>query len=645
MKESALRDLIAKNIHNLKAGLKLLQKEQYIPNRHGTKSFIDLYAKDENGRHVLIELKRSAAASRQAIHEVTKYVEGVKRFFGAKDYEVHVIIASTDWSELLLPFSRFCFDSSFSVEGIKINLLDYNTDFEVESVIPLTITQGRFIAPWHHVYWYTDETALQRGIDSIEKAYQEKGISDYFIVKLYKPDDSTPEERLYAIRTAVASLLNVEKMKLSDGLSSSTPTHEYIAYTALQMVPKDKCLEIISHDLNIFSEVQELLPDMEEDEALCYLNENIELVQPSPHCDYYEIGYPAKFSKLIETCEPCGIIRHGIFQLNALLCDDILYAELEGEDGSTGQKFKRALDMTNSAHIKNLKEDVEKALRNNPVWSGHILREIDEIKRGFPESQINISVFNPCTGIFTIYYAMTKEQGFLYLPSYTITVRNPEEVRIYYGALEAIESAMDFQQILEKYYEGDLLALLATIICGGRDERDSDIIEDLGAQYRSYRIDICEGQIVDSFTFREDKWRMHPPCSFLELFQSYVEQHQSLVKEILLRISDHDQGAFFTKASDVHESLDVYMNMEEANKQSVYFCGAPDRCDICQIPFADEEFLIDGEVGQNGPWAFMCKNCFLKCGGRIAWGHGQLYRKNVHGWLLVGGFCPDSELE
>ena len=77
MKESALRDLIAQNIHKLKAGLKLLQKEQYIPNRHGTKSFIDLYAKDENGRHVLIELKRSAAASRQALHEVTKYVEGV----------------------------------------------------------------------------------------------------------------------------------------------------------------------------------------------------------------------------------------------------------------------------------------------------------------------------------------------------------------------------------------------------------------------------------------------------------------------------------------------------------------------------------------------------------------------------------------
>ena len=40
MKESALRDLIAQHIKKLKPGLTLLQKEQYIPNEHGTKSSI-----------------------------------------------------------------------------------------------------------------------------------------------------------------------------------------------------------------------------------------------------------------------------------------------------------------------------------------------------------------------------------------------------------------------------------------------------------------------------------------------------------------------------------------------------------------------------------------------------------------------------
>ena len=80
MKESALRDLIAQKISQLKPGLTLLQKEQYIPGEHGTKSFIDLYARDEKGRHVLIELKRSNTAARQALHEVSTLAQRIPRY-------------------------------------------------------------------------------------------------------------------------------------------------------------------------------------------------------------------------------------------------------------------------------------------------------------------------------------------------------------------------------------------------------------------------------------------------------------------------------------------------------------------------------------------------------------------------------------
>lgn len=78
-----MRDLLARDISKLKRGLTLLQKEQYIHNKHGTKDFIDLYAKDEDNCHVLIELKRSAAASRQALHEVSKYIEGTDAIVAA----------------------------------------------------------------------------------------------------------------------------------------------------------------------------------------------------------------------------------------------------------------------------------------------------------------------------------------------------------------------------------------------------------------------------------------------------------------------------------------------------------------------------------------------------------------------------------
>lgn len=120
MLESPLRDLLATQLSILEPGLTLLELEQYIPSAIGTRSFIDILTRDERGRWVLIELKRSDAAAREAIHEVYKYVEAVKGHLGARDDEIRAIIVSTEWKELLLPFSRFVHDTSISVKGVKI---------------------------------------------------------------------------------------------------------------------------------------------------------------------------------------------------------------------------------------------------------------------------------------------------------------------------------------------------------------------------------------------------------------------------------------------------------------------------------------------------------------------------------------------
>ncbi|AMP21294.1 hypothetical protein AZF37_09190 [endosymbiont 'TC1' of Trimyema compressum] len=111
------------------AGLDSSQKEQYIPNKFGTRGFVDLYAKNEFGEHVIIEIKRSNSASREALHEVNKYVESIKQHFGVKDAEIHVIIASTEWGELLVPFSRFSEDTTIPLQGYKIIVSDDGSDF------------------------------------------------------------------------------------------------------------------------------------------------------------------------------------------------------------------------------------------------------------------------------------------------------------------------------------------------------------------------------------------------------------------------------------------------------------------------------------------------------------------------------------
>lgn len=637
MKESTLRDLIAQKICKLKQGLTLLQKEQYIPGEHGTRSFIDLYAKDEDGRHVLIELKRSTAASRQAIHEVHKYIEQVKLYFGARDSEVHVIIASTEWAELIIPFSRLCADAGFSVEGIQIDVEEDQGEFQVRPILPLPITQGRFIAPWHNVYWYADSESFQQGIASIEDAYRQKGIDDYVIAKFHLPDPSMSDVHRSLMKAKVANALNTAESNYS------FPINEYIAYTAVQMLSIDKCLRILSRDENMLEEAQEFLPDMDDEEALCYLHESVEALDPSPMCDYYEIGHPAKFSIIFEheNCTPLGIIRHGIFSRNIVLTDETLYSELRGEDGSTGQKFKKTVQMRNTAHIKNLKENITTVLESNPIWQNHILRITEEIRSEFPDSEIDISIYNPGTGIFTIYYALTKEQGFLFLPSYHILVKNPEEVRMYFGALEESGAALTFPQLLNKYYYGDLNALLLAVTWGGRDERDSDIIEDLGAQYRSYYANLSSDKAPEFFTLRDDRWRRCAPTSLFELFETYVEKNYDLVNQIVSKIRSRDMGTFF-EGSDADTVLEEYVDTVTAKEKLIYYSNSPETCNICNRPLADEKFMIDGAIKGNTAWANMCADCFRRHGVKIGWGYGQLYKKDTNGWLLVGGFCPDS---
>lgn len=643
MKESALRDLIASDINKLKSGLTLLKKEQYIPNEFGTRGFIDLYAKDEFGNHVLIEIKRSSAASRDALHEVNKYVEGVKHYFGVKDAEIHVIIASTEWNELLVPFSRFVEDTTFSLQGYEIIVSDNCIDFSARLINPLSTSQGRFIVPWHNMYWYEDLASLESGVQSIQKTYKEKDINDYVLVTLHIQNELSSKERMEAGQAAVVQMAGIDESEVLP--LPEIPVYEYIAYTGMQLLPKEKCLQILSRNPEALEVVFEFLYDMEEDETLCYLHGSIEAMEPRPQNNYYEIGYPAKFGKVIDVpnCKILDIVRHGSFARNALLSNETIISELRGEDGSTGQRFKKTISANNTAHLKTLKNEIASSLSENPVWKAHIIRIIEEIQIELPNSEIEISIFNPCTGVFTIYYATTKKDGVLFIPSYYIMVHNPNSDRMYFGALEKTGEALSFPQILDKYYGGDLDDLLLSAIWGGKDSRDSDIIEDLGAQYRSFRCDKAkEGHIF--LKLSDDKWRTCEPTDMISLFSEYLKSNEKLVHQINTKIEPRDHGSFICSSSSTIP-LDELVDMDFVKKKNQYFDGAPVECDICKCSFEGEKYMIDGKLHEHGVWACMCADCFKAFGEGISWGQGQLYLHSPNGWLLVAGSINNDEIE
>ena len=69
--EASIRDNLANDLEVLEPGLGLIETEHSLKNACGTSGRIDILAKDSFGNRVIIEVKRSDASARQALHELT----------------------------------------------------------------------------------------------------------------------------------------------------------------------------------------------------------------------------------------------------------------------------------------------------------------------------------------------------------------------------------------------------------------------------------------------------------------------------------------------------------------------------------------------------------------------------------------------
>ena len=144
--------------------------------------FIDILAKDESDNFVIIELKKSNVASRQAIHEVLKYTEFLKKTYAINDDEIKLIIISTEWKELYIPFSKFCFSNNmFEIKGIKLNV-DSNGMYTSHSIVePMKISNERIFAPEHVYCFYETKKSLENGLKSFTEILKIKEILDYVL--------------------------------------------------------------------------------------------------------------------------------------------------------------------------------------------------------------------------------------------------------------------------------------------------------------------------------------------------------------------------------------------------------------------------------------------------------------------------------
>src|ERR1700722_17291225 len=182
--EIDIRDRLSKNLCVLEPGLTLVEVNHKLPNDSGAKGFIDVLAKDQIGNIVIIELKRSDQAARQAMFEILKYMPLFRQHHGIPAHRIRCFIVSTTWHELLVAYSEFrrlCETQTLGF-AIKVDADGYVLSSEqVTDHVEATPAQ---VFRMHVVYLYDSAEERNEAIPILRQAYADAGAEGFLQVRL-----------------------------------------------------------------------------------------------------------------------------------------------------------------------------------------------------------------------------------------------------------------------------------------------------------------------------------------------------------------------------------------------------------------------------------------------------------------------------
>jgi hypothetical protein len=526
----------------LEAGLSIDSKERYIPPTIGTRSFIDIVAHDRSGRIVLIEVKKTDAAARQATHELLKYLEAVKSHLRLREDEIRLFVASPEWGELLVPFSSLVSRTTCSVSGFHLSVSPTGDVTDASPVEPVAMQNGRLIAPWHEVRYYSLASEAEKSILDYQSSCANKGIESFVILELAPPPEV---DGIHSPKQATMHDMLSAMAPPSQRKAPSLPKYARVLYFAMQQLSEQEYRSLLIPRLEPDSDTLEYLEVMEGDELLCSMHEALLDLNPHPSCDFLEIGYPAKLkSRLFD--EDGWLVsrvhRFGAFERNStILSDALLIEEVCGSEGVSLQRFTRAFDPSDKTQAAEALKGVDRCLRDNKAWRKQIHNALEETPEIRSAPTTKISIFNPSTALLTFYLAVSSEDGTQYIPEYSIVTEIEDKTVAIYGCLVWDGSKANLKSVLRKHYEDSIPKMTFPLMWGGYDEIDPAVLRTIGLTYKTFRVDVT-GDQREHYKLTEDGWEttepVHPYADFFLMYKENPELMAEVCELYASRWSD-----------------------------------------------------------------------------------------------------------
>lgn len=469
IKESVLRDHLKERLDMIEDGLQLVDDEFYLRNNIGTSGFVDILARDLVGRLVIIEIKVSKHSEREAITELFKYIALLKQNMAIKDSEIKVIVISTDWRELLVPFSEFHWNTAYDSSGLLADVDEGGFPLNLSVVKLPEKSSGRKLVPRHWLQVYRskdnrDASALEYG-----EKIQARGI-DNFVIANFCFDYYGPRQYGFYFAQQEENLELYKKILFS--------------------VSKER-----------FDEISEYTSDFTDNDDILNEFADAAVDMISVEADELEIGHPEKIKGYLEKewWNIEEIIRFGTFSNDIRLTDEQIIQDLCGFTGDSHTWYFSASNYENTAHIHEITERYSGCLYHNDVWRHAIRDYIDYFTSKGTHSNFLLSIFNPENILETI-YLISKYNDLSYLPNFQLVIENTtdNEMEIFEGFIN-YKGIMqkDLNEIVNEYFAGDSSNILMYGHLHGIAELNQDIMSDLGLGYSIKYCKVKNGIISD----------------------------------------------------------------------------------------------------------------------------------------------------
>ncbi|MGM0217536.1 endonuclease NucS domain-containing protein [Enterococcus sp. AZ126] len=505
--ESKIRDYLAENLNFLSDELSLIGKEYLLPNNDGTKGYVDLLAKDKQGNYVIIEIKRSNQAARQALHEIFKYSALLKRNLYIKQSEIRVILISTTWDELLVPFSQFVLETDLLVEGYEIEVNNHFIPIAKRKIKSVPNPIQRKISRIQHIFLYGAKRCIYDELSIISYLLEQVGIKEYILLNL-----------------------NYQG-------TNNQVIHPKGIYLAFQKVPISNYIEFCKkqskHDLidygNLYEELLEIEKNYDGEELQGEIEQAIlgEVINRS-YCDTSEIGYPEKLLNMLHSDwkmenHVCGgaFAKDQLYTVNKLIQDII---------GLNDTNYVFFYDYANSKHLAKLKEvlyNAKNVFYGNKIWKQHFTCIFNELEEKYDNYTIVVSITNPESILECLVYGIE--------PTYEIIINHKdyEVVQIYRGNIEYNFKETSLKDILIKHFYNNPMMLFSVLNSGELYKQEMDIMNDIGLKYISKRYDIFNDK-TECYDVRISEYGeiFYTPCEEKTLFQDYLKNTHVLVADL-----------------------------------------------------------------------------------------------------------------